>query len=404
MMNFVILNLVKEVNHMTNIFDNYLQTLNLDIRVSGNGRWMDQKVTPDVLSLVAQTILDYSTTNKKSFSNRDLFQSTEFLDTVAQFFGKPRRASDEMENEYNKFTGQSLKTLSYAGLLHEDTKKRPYLYTILREDLLEIIAQSDIKSLSFLQSYIRKCLSDSDFKNIDEFLTLSSQTEADFMHTRDAFVTFEKTYTSINKDLEPRRILAKVINPLAFDLKKHGAKSGHISKSIIRKNDLTYDADNRQDSKKSKDQSRKEYSQEHGNKYTIAYRVEKAIRAVKEYNIRFNSGLSELGTGEVASQGHHMLPKSLYPEFADYPENIIQLSPNEHYLGAHTGNNTQQIDSVMQSKLLLTKIKNIVNAQKKHPDESPYDLGNLVELVQKYNANNGDPKVIKLLDKYVKYN
>ena len=94
MMNFVILNLVKEVNHMTNIFDNYLQTLNLDIRVSGNGRWMDQKVTPDVLSLVAQTILDYSTTNKKSFSNRDLFQSTEFLDTVAQFFGKPRRASD----------------------------------------------------------------------------------------------------------------------------------------------------------------------------------------------------------------------------------------------------------------------------------------------------------------------
>ena len=138
-MNFVILNLVKEVNHMTNIFDNYLQTLNLDIRVSGNGRWMDQKVTPDVLSLVAQTILDYSTTNKKSFSNRDLFQSTEFLDTVAQFFGKPRRASDEMENEYNKFTGQSLKTLSYAGLLHEDTKKRPYLYTILREDLLEII-------------------------------------------------------------------------------------------------------------------------------------------------------------------------------------------------------------------------------------------------------------------------
>ena len=33
---------------------NHLNNIDLDVRKSGNGRWIDQKVTPDVLSLTAE--------------------------------------------------------------------------------------------------------------------------------------------------------------------------------------------------------------------------------------------------------------------------------------------------------------------------------------------------------------
>lgn len=139
-----------------NIISSYLQSKNFDIRKSHNGRWMDQKVTPDVLSLIAQTILDYTENINENFTSKDLYQSEDFLQTVAHFFGKPARAVGEMQNEYNKFVGQPLKTLTYAGLLLENQQKKPFVYSIDNKNILELLAQSDRKSLLFLQGYIKK--------------------------------------------------------------------------------------------------------------------------------------------------------------------------------------------------------------------------------------------------------
>lgn len=363
----------------------YIKTKNYDLRVSHNGRWIDQKVTPDVLSLVAQTVLDYTDDVKSCFTNKDLYQSQDLLDTVAQFFGKPARSSGEMENEYNKLVGQQLKTLSYAGLLEENVSHRPYKYSIIRKDILELLAQSEKKTLFFLQEYIKKCLSDSGFNYIESFLLKENKSQADFELVRDKFVEFEIKNTSINKELEPKRILAKVLNPLALSHNCKGASRGKLSSRNIILSDLRYSRDNSQDANKRKDVSRKEYRALE-NDYTLSYKIEKAIRAVKKYNIKFNNSFSETGSFEYATQGHHILPKvnDYYVQFATYCENIIMLSPNEHYLKAHNNNKTSTINFDYQKELLLFKEKIILDAQKNHPDESPYDYEQFIEIVSEY--------------------
>jgi len=353
----------------------YFQDKNFDIRTSHNGRWMDQKVTPDVLSMVAETILDYSQNISKSFTNKDLYQNSDFLENVSNFFGKPAVAINEMENEYNKFVGQSIKALSYSEILTENTSKRPYLYTINNIDILELIAQSDRNALFFLQNYIKKCLLDSGFDNVNVFLNKKNKTQNDFNKLKNDFIEFEITNTNIKKELEPRRILAKVLNPLAFEKKTYGASHGHLSKEPIRANQLTYDSNNSQDSNKAKNISRKEFRATFENQYTIKYHINKTIKAVRNYNNKFNNGLSETGSKEIATQGHHMLPKSAnyFPEFATYCENIIMLSPNEHFQKAHPNNNTHLINEKYQKDLLRFKKTTILNAISQHPDESPYN-------------------------------
>jgi len=41
------------------IIENYLNEIDLDIRKTNNARFMDQKVTPDVLSIIADSILEF---------------------------------------------------------------------------------------------------------------------------------------------------------------------------------------------------------------------------------------------------------------------------------------------------------------------------------------------------------
>lgn len=384
-----------------NIFSRYLNQINLDIRTSNNGRWMDQKVTPDVLSLVAQTILDYSDTGKPEFSNRDLFQDADFLRTVSQFFNKPATSSKEMENEYNKFTGQQLKVLSYAKILNEDSHSRPFVYTILKPDLLELIAQSDKKALKFLQSYITKCLSDSEFDSVNTFLSLTNPSTDDFNSLKEDFIDFEITNTPINKVLEPRRILAKVLNPLSFDLQKKGAVKGHLSHTFINWQDLLYNSANPQDAGKNKSISRHQFRVETSTPMSVTYRIEKAINSVRRFNIKFNNGLSETGSSERGTQGHHMLPRGIEQNkaFAAFPENIIMISPNEHYLKAHVDNNTKTLNPEYQEFLLKRKVDNIIQAKIEHPDESPYEIDQLVEMVQFYTDNTSSKEVCTELSK-----
>lgn len=370
---------------INNKFQVYFANMDLDIRKSHYGRWMDQKVTPDVLSLVVQTLLDFSK-NQEYFTNKDLFSSSDFLDTVSNFLGKPALAKNEMENEYNKFVGQQLKILSYAQLLNEDTTRKPFLYSVKNNDLLETIAQSDKKALVFLQEYICKVLNDSEFQNIYNFLDKKGKTNDDFEEVRDNFVKFEILNTGITRPTEPRRILAKVLNPLALLWKTEGAKGGSLSKEKIRYSDLMYNNVNFQDSKKLKGMSRQQYRKLTATPLTTKYRINKAIRAVREYNNRINDGLSEIGSGELATQGHHMLPKesSRFSEYADYTENIIMISPDEHFLKAHPNNNTHLVDRNYQKKLLMFKADRIIDAQKNHPNESPYDVEDFIEMIRNY--------------------
>ncbi|RKV14762.1 hypothetical protein [Helicobacter pylori] len=73
----------------------FLKLRDYDIRKTQNARWIDQKCTPDVLSLVADCILEFTQYNiEKSFSIKDIWDSPYTNENVKMIFSKPDLNSD----------------------------------------------------------------------------------------------------------------------------------------------------------------------------------------------------------------------------------------------------------------------------------------------------------------------
>lgn len=62
-----------------------------------------------------------------------------------------------------------------------------------------------------------------------------------------------------------------------------------------------------------------------------------------------------------ATQIHHIFPASDFPAISDYLENLIALTPNQHYSYAHPSNKTAYIDKDFQYICLLAKTNTIQN-------------------------------------------
>jgi hypothetical protein len=76
---------------------------------------------------------------------------------------------------------------------------------------------------------------------------------------------------------------------------------------------------------------------------------------------RYN-GISEVqdefANGE-ATQVHHIFPRNEYPNIESYVENLILLTPTQHYTKAHPNNNTRKIDKAYQYVCLQSKCDSI---------------------------------------------
>lgn len=75
-----------------------------DLRKTHNGRWIDQKCAADVISFIADCILNYArTTQKEEFSSDDIQYFDYSNDNVRLLFKKPDTKSKEAASEYDKF-------------------------------------------------------------------------------------------------------------------------------------------------------------------------------------------------------------------------------------------------------------------------------------------------------------
>ena len=70
--------------------EEFLKNRELDIRVTGSARFIDQKCTPDVLSTIAECIQNYQ---GNTFCTTDIWQSKFAADTVTRFFNKPETSN-----------------------------------------------------------------------------------------------------------------------------------------------------------------------------------------------------------------------------------------------------------------------------------------------------------------------
>lgn len=363
------------------IYEEFLNQYDYDVRKTGDARWIDQKCTYDVVSIIADCINEYvDSTNKEEFTVSDIWHSDYARENVIAIFSKP---DPELKagNEYDKYFGQPIKLLGYSKILNVRKEKNRYYYSINNRELLDKIALRPMNALNFLYEYICKVLSDSDLMN-DFTNFFSVQNKEAYKDVRDRFIQFTINNTNINGETECGRIFTKVINPLAFKLRKLGTEKGRISKNIITLNDLQYNRSNWRDELSGKDKSVTRTEHELTNaqlqaKALATYTVNKAKKAVRKFNDLMFESKSEVyqATETVkATQAHHIFAQSDYPDIADYVENLIMLTPNQHFTMAHPNNNTQYIDKDFQYICLIAKSTKIYSNLTSVTEEKFYDF------------------------------
>ncbi len=354
-----------------NELKSYFNAKNFDIRIHNNARWIDQKCTPDVISIVADCIINYldECGDDKEFTSNDIWLSDYAIQNVHDIFSKVEVDSSSASNEYDKFFGQPIKLFAYAGLLNESKKGRSNIYKISNREILDFIAIRERNALIFLTLYITKVLADSGLTNaFDEFFRV--QTKDSYNKLKETFFKFSVANTDIGSKgsdgkLECGRIFTKVINVLAFNLKKCGTERGHISKYAITYDMLMYNRDNFRDiyADKPKDIARKDYlAMQHIviNDAYFTYQSQKAKRRLRKYNDKYRNGISEMPNDlEKATHIHHIFSASEFPEISFYLENLIALTPNQHFNHAHPNGNTSVVDRDYQRDCLIVKADNI---------------------------------------------
>ena len=368
----------------------FLNSKNYDLRISHNARWIDQKCTPDVTWSIADFILNYVENVKATFTVKDIWTSEYAKLTIAETYSKPGTDEATAENEYDKVFSQPLAMFCYAGILEDISTSTRHLYKIANNDVLEYIARNDMFALRFLYNYIEKVLKDSGLYHYFEAFFVH-QDKIHFKALKDNFIKFYHDYTPVKKDYEPKRIFTKVLNPLAFKNGKKGTERGNMSPQKIIKSDMMYNRDNFRDvyKDKPKDISRQEWLVLHPEIDVRTGYFEQMMSSAKKLlrNLVANkrNNMSELtqfvdGYTDTASatQIHHIFPKNEFPEIMHYLENLIALTPNQHYGFAHPNNNTHNIDVEAQKILLIAKTHSIKSNIENDLEETIFTFANLL--------------------------
>lgn len=357
-----------------------------DIRQSGNGRWIDQKCAADVVSVVADCILNYSLENDGFFNTNEIWHYTYAVENVEAIFRKPSVEQGAARHEYDKFFQQPMEMLANAGVLIKEKRGNRNYYQIADYDILEYIALRERNALFFLKTYIEKVLRDSGiFYVFEEFFALQSKNSYETMKT--TFSSFTIRYTKINGEVECNRIFIKVLNPLAYYNHSRGTEAGRLSEHPITYDVLMYNRNNFRDlySNKPKGVTRKEYAETHPvvvNDAYYRYQSAKAKRYLRLFNDRYREGKTEhldnVHINDHAVHMHHIFPEADYPEICYYLENLIALTPTQHLSYAHPNGRTQEISEQYQHLLLLSKVDRIRENLEGQCGEMIYEFSNLL--------------------------
>lgn len=361
----------------------FLDKHDYDVRKTHNGRWIDQKCTMDVVCLVSDCIVEYTSgSSSKEFTVNDIWYNDYTVENVQQIFSKPN-PTEKASNEYDKYFGQPIKLLDAAGIIHGEKSGHGYTYEIVNQELLEYISFRERNCYNFLCLYIEKVLRDSGIYHLFEYF-FKIQDKNSFKDLKEGYTQFTIEYTPINGATECGRIFTKILNPLACKYKKCGTERGRISKDIITQDMILYNQRNWRDvlSEKPKEMTRVDYEvtlPKSDENYMTTYRINRAKRNLRRFNDYYRKAQTELHDErhmvDPATQMHHIFPASEFPSIADYVENLIALTPTQHFTYAHPNNNTQYIDRAYQYLCLVAKTGSIRdNLLQKNNEPKIYDF------------------------------
>lgn len=352
---------------MENEFFEHFRTLDLDVRKTGDARFCDQKCTPDVLSIIADCVVNLRSNDLGNpFTVRDIWDSIYFNKHVKSVFNKPSAQNPTTKSEYDKFIQQPLRLLAYAGILSIQKSRNTNFYQITNIDLLDYISIKDRNAYNFLYAYFLKVLGDSGmikyFNEYKEKYYAGNLQSADLFNLKHRFQRFLIGNTNVNGTTEVNRIFPKIINVFACENVLPGISKGVITKHPFSYSDLMYNRPNFRDKNKSKQKSRQEavsdsMSVEVVNHNWDNYLIQKAISNIKKWHLE--SEVQDQWANGEATQVHHIFPSREFPLLAHYVENLIRLTPTQHNTKAHPSNNTRIVDKDYQSVCVVAKSQSI---------------------------------------------
>lgn len=168
----------------------FLAQSDYDIRESGNGRWIDQKCTPDVVCAVADFICNYVADDPSpDFTSKEIWHSEYASQYVEAVFKKPAPKNKNAKHEYDKFFQQPMELLAYANVLGKQKIKGKNYYWVKQINILEYIALRERNALIFLVLYIEKTLHDSGLWPVFHTF-LQSPSSKTYTEVRNAFFDF----------------------------------------------------------------------------------------------------------------------------------------------------------------------------------------------------------------------
>lgn len=364
------------------VFDQFMAKQNLDIR-SSRYRFMDQKVTPDVVSFISDCILNLPKSVQGDFKKNDIWHSGYFDSNVQLVFSKPGAKNIFAANEYDKFTSQPLKTLSYAGVIKEWKVGRENHYAIQNLEVLERISMSPTSGYTFMISYLEAVYRNSGFWHHFDTYKNSLFSDSDLQLLKTKFEQFLIGNTEINGKTEARRIFPKSINPLCVASGIPGVAKGHVTDSKFNFADLMYNRENFRDEDKAKQLTRAESAilvADDASAFAayLKYEVNKAMSAVKRYH-QPKSEVTGAHMDGAATQVHHIFPRSTHPQLAAVRENLVLLTPTQHYTLAHPNNNTSKVDPNYQLDCLLAKVTSVQKSISKGDEH--YSVSQLINVI-----------------------
>lgn len=351
----------------------FFKDFDFDVRKSKDARFMDQKVTPDVLCIMADCVLNFVADRDIEFTKDDIWNDNYFNSNVKSIFNKPDAGNDTTRQEYDKFTSQPLRMLAYSRVLLMEKRGNKNFYRINNKAILEFIAMKERNAYVFLYHYLLKVISDSGQLNYFEEFKNKCQngtvTGSDFADLKERFQRFIIGNTAINGLVEVNRIFPKILNIYSCENNIPGTIKGKLSERQIYYTDLMYNRPNWRDINKNKSISRNEAIEDHEalmmeqNEAYSDYMVQKAMSMIRKM-YRESEIKDQWANGE-ATQVHHIFPKSQFPQLAHYLENLIKITPTQHFTKAHPSNKTDAINRDYQLICLLAKSDSIESSLNK---------------------------------------
>ena len=363
-------------------------------------KFCDQKTQIDVVECVSLCILNYK--KKNWFTKKDIWFSKFSVDHVYEVFRKPISTDKKSKKEFDKFFAQPKAFLTFFGVLIREKKSNAYYHTIANRKILEYISDNQNNSLNFMYlCFVFFLKQNSELKKkVDDFF--KTQDKTSFQELKETYEIFIKKHTKIENDNEPRRTFTPFINLLAFKNIKKGTQGGRLSSDFIHRDELIYGRPNWKDiaTKKPRGKTRAEWHIE----YLEKQDEEKALTTTEAYAkkcIKEKYGeISEYSKSAGAHATHHIFPRSFHFKLCGFKENLIRITPDEHFTKAHPKNNTQKIDENFQIELLKAKLNSIETSFKNK--ENFYDLKNFIFILNiGFNINLPDDLTVNDLKNFL---